>query len=260
GAGPVRGAVELPHPRPGADLPGPHRQGGAVPGEPVRAVLLRPVPRPVAERLHAPGRARRPTAAPRTTPGRGPRHHEQPGRPLPVHRPVLDRRRRLAGDHSVPQLRPEQDRRPVLPLVHALPGATPEGSRQRGARSRRDGPQRTAAELRQALGPGLGLHGDRRGAERAGDLRRPGRSGPPQPARVGVRADPESDGGRMSLFANGGIYCELPILLIVVSLVYGATRYDRWDLIVHEAVRWGSRMLMFLGGIALALFVLSIFV
>jgi hypothetical protein len=64
----------------------------------------------------------------------------------------------------------------------------------------------------------------------------------------------------MSLFAAVGIYWELPILLILVSLVYSATRYDRWDLIVHEAVRWGSRMLMFLGGIALTLLVLSIFV
>jgi hypothetical protein len=49
------------------------------------------------------------------------------------------------------------------------------------------------------------------------------------------------------------IYWHLPILLVVVSLVYSATRHDKWKLIAHEAVRWGSRMALFLGAIALAL-------
>lgn len=38
----------------------------------------------------------------------------------------------------------------------------------------------------------------------------------------------------------------LPILLLLVSLVYGATRYDRWDMIFKEAGRWALRLLGFL--------------
>jgi hypothetical protein len=53
------------------------------------------------------------------------------------------------------------------------------------------------------------------------------------------------------------IYWHLPVLLIVVSLVYSATRHDARKDIVHEAVRWGSRMGLFLGGIGLLLFVLA---
>jgi len=53
------------------------------------------------------------------------------------------------------------------------------------------------------------------------------------------------------------IYWHLPILLFVVSIVYSATRHDRPKAIVYEAVRWGSRMALFLGGIALVLFLLS---
>jgi len=53
------------------------------------------------------------------------------------------------------------------------------------------------------------------------------------------------------------IYWHLPILLVVVSLVYSATRYDNWNSILYEAGRWGFRMALFLGGIALALFLLS---
>lgn len=53
------------------------------------------------------------------------------------------------------------------------------------------------------------------------------------------------------------IYWDLPVLLIVVSLVYSATRYDKWNMILYEAARWGIRMAVFLGAIALVLFLLS---
>jgi hypothetical protein len=49
------------------------------------------------------------------------------------------------------------------------------------------------------------------------------------------------------------IYLELPILIVVVSLVYSATRFDRWDHILRETVRWGVRMALFLVGIVLIL-------
>jgi hypothetical protein len=49
------------------------------------------------------------------------------------------------------------------------------------------------------------------------------------------------------------IYWDLPILIVVVSLVYSATRFDRWDYILREAFRWGMRMALFLLGIVLIL-------
>jgi len=52
---------------------------------------------------------------------------------------------------------------------------------------------------------------------------------------------------------NQAIYWHLPILIIVISLVYSATRYDQWDAILREAFRWGMRMVLFLAGIVLIL-------
>ena len=53
------------------------------------------------------------------------------------------------------------------------------------------------------------------------------------------------------------IYWDLPVLLIVVSLVYAATRHDRWDRILHEGLGWGLRIALFLTGIGLVLYLLS---
>lgn len=55
------------------------------------------------------------------------------------------------------------------------------------------------------------------------------------------------------------IYVHLPIMIALISLVYSATRYEGWANILHEAVRWGLRMLGFLCGIAVVLYVLSLF-
>jgi hypothetical protein len=54
-------------------------------------------------------------------------------------------------------------------------------------------------------------------------------------------------------------YLDLPFLLILVSLVYSATRFDEWPLILREALRWGVRLLAFLGAIGLALYLVSRF-
>jgi hypothetical protein len=53
-------------------------------------------------------------------------------------------------------------------------------------------------------------------------------------------------------------YGHFPILLILVSLVYSATRYEEWGAILREAWRWGIRMAVFLLAIAAALFVLAL--
>jgi hypothetical protein len=56
------------------------------------------------------------------------------------------------------------------------------------------------------------------------------------------------------------IYWHLPVVIVVISLVYSATRFDRWDLILREAMRWGMRMTVFLVAIFLVLYVLSRFI
>lgn len=53
------------------------------------------------------------------------------------------------------------------------------------------------------------------------------------------------------------IYWHLPILLVVISLVYSATRYDQWSHILLEAVRWVVRLGTFLVAIEAALWVLD---
>ena len=58
----------------------------------------------------------------------------------------------------------------------------------------------------------------------------------------------------------GNIYWHLPILIVVISLVQGATRFESWRSIFVEAFRWGLRMGAFLCAIAVVLFVLSLFI
>jgi hypothetical protein len=52
-------------------------------------------------------------------------------------------------------------------------------------------------------------------------------------------------------------YWHLPILIVVVSLVYSATRFDQWGPIVREAVRWGLRLTGFLFAIVVVLYVVA---
>jgi hypothetical protein len=48
------------------------------------------------------------------------------------------------------------------------------------------------------------------------------------------------------------------LLILVISLVYSATRYDQWAYIQREALRWIVRMTAFLMVIVLVLWVLSV--
>ena len=63
------------------------------------------------------------------------------------------------------------------------------------------------------------------------------------------------------LFAQGAspalYYVHVPVLLILISLVYSATRFDDWNLILREAVRWGLRLLLFLVVIVVVLYALA---
>lgn len=58
------------------------------------------------------------------------------------------------------------------------------------------------------------------------------------------------------LFATS-IYWHLPVLLIAFSLVYSATRHDRWDRILWEAVGWAIRIFGFLASIGVGLWLLQ---
>ncbi len=54
------------------------------------------------------------------------------------------------------------------------------------------------------------------------------------------------------------IYWHLPVLVVVVSLVYSATRYDQWGPILREALRWGLRLVGFLAGVGVLLYLVTV--
>jgi hypothetical protein len=58
-------------------------------------------------------------------------------------------------------------------------------------------------------------------------------------------------------FAAVPYYWHLPILIVIVSLVYSATRFDQWGPILREAVRWGLRLSAFLLVIVVVLYVVA---
>jgi len=49
-------------------------------------------------------------------------------------------------------------------------------------------------------------------------------------------------------------------MIVLISLVYSATRFERWDNIAWETLRWMRNMGGFLLVIAVALFLLSLFI
>ncbi|HVS39822.1 MAG TPA: hypothetical protein VMS17_29965 [Gemmataceae bacterium] len=52
------------------------------------------------------------------------------------------------------------------------------------------------------------------------------------------------------LFAYNVYLVHLPILIVVVSVVYSATRFERWGPILFEALKWGLRLTGFLAAVA----------
>ncbi len=55
------------------------------------------------------------------------------------------------------------------------------------------------------------------------------------------------------------LFWHLPVLIVIISLVYSATRYDEWGPIFREAVRWGLRLAGFLAVIGIALYLWKFF-
>jgi hypothetical protein len=64
----------------------------------------------------------------------------------------------------------------------------------------------------------------------------------------------------LPLLAISLIYLHLPILIVVISVVYSATRYESWPSIFREAFRWGLRMSVFLVIIGALLYALATFI
>jgi hypothetical protein len=59
------------------------------------------------------------------------------------------------------------------------------------------------------------------------------------------------------LFGYNIYLVHLPILIVIVSLVYSATRHDQWSEILWESLRWGRRLGGFLAAVAAVLWVLN---
>jgi hypothetical protein len=59
---------------------------------------------------------------------------------------------------------------------------------------------------------------------------------------------------RVASAAPQNMYLDLPVLIVFVSLVYSATRFDQWGPILGEALRWGLRLAGFLAAIAVVLY------
>jgi hypothetical protein len=61
----------------------------------------------------------------------------------------------------------------------------------------------------------------------------------------------------MSLFADINVNWYLLPLVVAVSLVYGATRYENWYLILRHAFLWTIYILAFLAATYLVLYMVS---
>lgn len=62
----------------------------------------------------------------------------------------------------------------------------------------------------------------------------------------------------LSVLLSPSIYWHLPVMIVAISLVYSATRFDQWSYIFHETFRWARNMLLFLlGVVVIPLYILA---
>ena len=64
----------------------------------------------------------------------------------------------------------------------------------------------------------------------------------------------------LPLLAVSVYWFHLPVLIVVISLVYGATRFDDWPHILREARRWVVRLVSFLAVVVIVLYIMAIYV
>jgi Na+-transporting NADH:ubiquinone oxidoreductase subunit NqrB len=82
---------------------------------------------------------------------------------------------------------------------------------------------------------------------------------PPLLAHDGLLATVEWNPGAASTAPRHmPYYWHLPLLIVAISLVYSATRFDAWSSILREAVRWGVRLTLFLFAIIAVLYLGSL--
>jgi hypothetical protein len=61
-----------------------------------------------------------------------------------------------------------------------------------------------------------------------------------------------------AILAQAGVFWHLPVMVILVSLVYSATRFDEWDRILNYAIRVGLLyIVVFMAAVFLVLWLLS---
>lgn len=61
----------------------------------------------------------------------------------------------------------------------------------------------------------------------------------------------------IAVLLAASIYWHLPVLVVLVSLIYSATRFDDWHRILRHAFRGGMYIVVFMGGVFLFLVFLS---
>jgi hypothetical protein len=63
----------------------------------------------------------------------------------------------------------------------------------------------------------------------------------------------------MILAVTSALYYQLPLLIVLISLVYSATRFDDWNAILRDARWWVVKIAVFLGAIGLILYAVASF-
>ena len=61
-----------------------------------------------------------------------------------------------------------------------------------------------------------------------------------------------------AIIAGFNLFWHLPILIVIISLVYSATRFDHWLPILRDTFRWCLRLAGFLASIAVVLYFLEL--
>jgi hypothetical protein len=65
--------------------------------------------------------------------------------------------------------------------------------------------------------------------------------------------------GPWLLLAHNIYAIDLPLLIVLTSLVYSATRFDRWPAILYETGRWILRLAGFLFAVTAVLYLVNRF-
>jgi hypothetical protein len=65
--------------------------------------------------------------------------------------------------------------------------------------------------------------------------------------------------GQWLVLAHNIYLLDLPLMIVLTSLVYSATRFDRWPTILHETGRWVLRLGGFIFAVTAVLYLVNRF-